>query len=144
MSELSCKKCFSLNFVRSGHTRGHQRYKCRDCGCQFTNTKPRGVSPLLRNLGVILYAHHGVSMMGIAKLFKVSTVAVLKWIRQASDKIAPSLSSSSTGSQAEIIQVDEMWHFINGKKTKFGSGEQWTGYHVNLLDGTSVIVLTPA
>lgn len=56
-----------------------------NAGSQFTETKSGGVSSILRNLGVILYAHHGVSMMDIAKLFKVSTVAVLKWIRRAYD-----------------------------------------------------------
>lgn len=79
-------------------------------------------------------------MMGIAKLFKVSTVAVLKWVRKASDKVAT--LSDPTPPKAEIIQVDEMWHFVNGKKTKFGSGELWMGYRVELSPGTWGIVLT--
>ena len=139
---MSCKKCRSTSYVKAGSIRGCQRYQCKACGCQFTNTKPRGVSPLLRSLGVVLYAHHGVSMMGIAKLFKVSTVAVLKWIRKASDNITA--SSSFPAPRAEIIQVDEMWHFVNGKKTNFGSGEPWTGYHVELSPGMWGIVLTQA
>ena len=139
---LSCKKCGSTSYVRAGNIRSCQRYQCRLCRCQFTDTKPRGVSPLLRNLGVILYAHHGVSMMGIAKLFKVSTVAVLKWIRKASDNIAA--SSNPYAHSAETIQVDEMWHFVNGKKTKFGSGERWMGYRVELSPGMWGIVLTQA
>ncbi len=138
---INCKKCESTSYVKAGTIRGHQRYECRLCGCQFTNTKPRGVSPLLRNLGIILYAHHGVPMAGVARLFKVTTVAVLKWIRKASDKIAMEPSSAS---KATLIQVDEMWHFVNGKKTKFGSGEPWMGYHVELSPGTWGIVLTQA
>lgn len=114
---MSCKKCESTSYVKAGTIRGHQRYQCRTCGCQFTNTKPRGVSPLLRNLGVILYAHQGVPMMAIAKLFKVSTVAVLKWIRKASDKLEADPSRSpKTTDKATLIQVDKMWHFVNGKK----------------------------
>ncbi len=137
---IGCKKCGSTSYVKAGSIRGCQRYQCRSCRCQFTDTKPRGVSPILRNLGVILYAHHGVPMMGIAKLFKVSTVAVLKWVRKASDKVAT--LSDPTPPKAEIIQVDEMWHFVNGKKTKFGSGELWMGYRVELSPGTWGIVLT--
>ena len=45
MEELSCKKCSSNGYVKAGHVRGIQRYKCRECGCQFTHTKPRGVNP---------------------------------------------------------------------------------------------------
>ena len=84
---FKCKKCSSHSYVKSGHIRGLQRYRCKGCGCQFTQTAPRGVSPVLKNLAVLLYAYCGVSMLGIAKLFKVSDVAVLKWIRKASGAI---------------------------------------------------------
>ena len=69
-------------------------------------------------------------------------MAVLKWIRAASDKIsAPEKAETSS---CEVVQVDEMWHFVNGKKTKYGSGVRFVGYHAVLSDGTSVIVLTQA
>ena len=139
---INCKKCGSASYVKAGSIRGFQRYQCKECRCQFTDTKPRGVSPILRNLGVILYAHHGVSMMGISKLFKVSVVTVLKWIRKASDTL-PSSSDAHTP-KADIIQVDEVWHFVNGKKIKFGSGGLWMGYHVELSPGMWGIVLTKA
>ena len=48
MTELNCKKCTSTLYVKSGHVRGLQRYKCKDCGCQFTATKVRGVNPALK------------------------------------------------------------------------------------------------
>ena len=138
---LSCKKCTSQKYVKCGHIRGFQRYKCRECGCQFTATKARGVYPALRELGIILYAHFDVSMRGIALLSKVSTVAVLKWVRAYSDKI--SQTEKIETHPPEIIQVDEMWHFVNGKKTRYGSGEQLMGYHVNLLDGNWALVVMP-
>lgn len=134
---LSCKKCSSYNYSKSGHIRGLQRYVCKDCGYQFTLTKPRGVNPGLRKLGVLLYAHFGVSLSGVARLCKVSVQAVVKWIKAASDELEEPRENS-----AEVIQVDEMWHFVNGKKTRYGSGERFAGYHAVLLDGTSVIVLT--
>ena len=136
---LSCKKCQSHNYSKSGHIRGFQRYKCLDCGCQFTPTKPRGVSPALRRLGVLLYAHFGVSMSGVARICKVSVQAVAKWIKAAADALP-----ATENSHADVIQVDEMWHFVNGKKTKFGSGEPFAGYHAELSDGISVIVLIKA
>lgn len=135
---LNCKKCTSISYVKSGHIRGHQRYKCLGCGCQFTETKARGVSPVLKNLAIILYAHCGLSMLGIAKLFKVSNVAVLKWIRKFSDKIILPTE------QVEIVQIDEFWHFVNGKKNRYGSGEPLMGCRVELLDGNWVIVAMPA
>lgn len=133
---LSCKKCSSKNYRKSGHVRNVQRYVCKDCGCQFTHTPPRGVDPALRKLGVLLYAHFGVSMSGVARIFKVSVQSVAKWIKAASDAIPTPKTTT-----AEVVQVDEMWHFVNGKKTKFGCGEPFAGYRAALLGGTLVIVL---
>ena len=134
---LCCKKCSSKNYTKSGHIRGFQRYRCGDCGCQFTPTKPRGVDPALRKLAVLLYAHFGVSMSGIARLCKVSVQAVMKWIKTAAASVEVAQPAG-----CDTIQVDEMWHFVNGKKTKFGSGERFAGCHAALSDGTLVIVLT--
>lgn len=136
MEKLSCKKCGSSNHVKSGHVRGLQRYQCKECGCQFTNTKSRGVHPALKSFAVVLYAHCGVSMGNIAKLFKVSTVAALKWIRKAAGTV-----ETSPVEKAEIVMVDEFWHFVNGKKTKSGCGEPLTGYRVPLSDTSWAIVL---
>ena len=118
--------------------KGHQRYKCRHCSCQFTDTKRRGVDPVLKKLAVVLYAHCGVSMLGISKLFNVSAVAVLKWIKKYADEIEECPKTH----KAEHVQIDEMWHFVNGKKTKFGCGEPLMGYHVKLLDSSWVIART--
>lgn len=72
----------------------------------------------------------------IARLCNVSTVAVLKWIRAAAleAKTPPSLP------QSDVVMIDEMWHFVNGKKTKYGFGEPLTGYRVSLSDGSWAIV----
>ena len=73
--------------------------------------KPPGVFLAgIRQLGIVPYAHFGISMGGIAKLFNVSMVAVLKWIPRAAKGI-PETDSTET----PMVQVDEMWHFVNGK-----------------------------
>ena len=78
--------------------------------------------------------------VGIAKIFKVSDVAVLKWIRQAAAQVpVPKPEVSSEG-----VMIDEMWHFVNGKKNLYGSGERLMGYRVNLLDGNWALVAIPA
>jgi transposase len=140
MSELICKKCQSSKYVKSGHTRGLQRYKCKECGCQFTETKRRGIHPALKSFAIVLYSYCGVSMGKIARLYKVSTVAVLKWVRAAAIEVQPLHSVSSS----DIVMIDEVWHFVNGKKTKFGSGEPLMGHRVNLSDGNWPLVVMPA
>ena len=138
MSNIHCKKCASERFVKCGHMDGHQRYKCKDCGMQFTLRPRRGVDPIAKGLAVFLYSHCGLSMSKIAQLFTVSVVAVLKWIRKAANDLPKDKASFKS---AEVIMLDEIWHFVNGKKRRYGSGEPLMGYPVALSDGQSVLVV---
>jgi transposase-like protein len=136
MSGLSCKRCNGASYVKNGIVRGHQRYKCRDCGCNFTNTPPRGKPPAMKALAVLLYGMGNMSYGMIARLFGVSDVAVYKWIRSE----AAALPEPSVPADVEIVQLDERWHFVNGKKTSAGSGapsirstgEPWPGFWVSV------------
>lgn len=67
---------------------------------------------------VLLYAMGNMSSGMIARLFGVSEVADFKWIR----KEAAALPEPVTPADVEIVQLDEMWHFVDGKKTNAGSG----------------------
>jgi len=139
MTNIECKKCQSQVCVKSGYIRGVQRYKCKACGCQFTCTKRRGIHPALKSLAIVLYAFCGLSMGKIGRLMKVSTVAVLKWVKEAASEVPP----VHPVAESDIVMIDEMWHFVNGKKRKFGSGERLMGYRVNLLDGSWALVAMP-
>src|SRR3954462_6184170 len=78
----------------------------------------REASRRRKALAVLLYALGNVSQGMIAKLLGVGHVAVYKWIRAAGEGTpAPSATPSD-----DIVQIDEMWHFVDGKKTRFGSG----------------------
>ena len=135
---MPCKKCHSSKFVKSGFVRGHQRYKCKECGCNFTATLPRGKPAAMKALAVLLYAMGNASYGMIARLFGVSDVAVYKWIRAEAEKLPAPCAKSSSG----IVQIDEMWHFVNGKKTKFGSGGPLTLFHGEPWPGSWVGVMT--
>ena len=115
MSGLGCKHCGSGAFVRNGMAHGHQRYRCKACGRSFTATPPRGKPAAMKALAVLLYALGNVSQGMIAKLLGVSHVAVYKWVRAAGEDTPVPLAAPSSG----IVQIDEMWHFVGGKKTKW-------------------------
>ena len=76
-----------------------------------TKTKQRGVHPALKSFAIVLYDFCGVCMGKIAQLFKISTVAVLKWIRTA----ALSAEAPTPVTSSDVVMIDEMWHFVNGK-----------------------------
>ena len=104
MSELSCKKCACKNYIKSVILKNKQRYKCKDYGCQFTDTPVRGKCPKLKEVSVILYVYCGISMLKIGKMCGVSDVAVLYWIRNAAKDAVP----LNPKSDSDIVIIDEM------------------------------------
>ena len=139
MADIHCKSCGCAHSVKSGFARGLQRYKCKECGCNFTMTPPRGKPPAMKALAVLLYGACGASQAMIAKLVGVSAVSVYRWIRKESE----GMDEPEARADAEIVQIDEMWHFVNGKKTRFGSGRLMTHFHGEISPGRSVHVLIP-
>lgn len=134
---MKCKHCGEGNPTKAGHVRGHQRYRCRSCKKHFTNTPLRGKPAAVKNFAVYMYTLCNASLGMIGRTVGVSTVAVLKWVRTAALKLdRPQISE-----QSSLILVDEMWHFVNGKKTKFGSGKPLILCQNVLSDGSWVAVM---
>ena len=120
---------------------GHQRYRCKACGRSFTQTPARGKPPAMKALAVLLHALGNVSQGMIARLLGVSHVAVYKWVRAAGED-APAPSVAPAGN---IVQIDGMWHFVDGKKTRFGSGRPLTLWHGGPWPGNWVgVMMRPA
>lgn len=46
---MRCPKYGSEEFVKSGFTKGKQRYQCKNCKCNFTQAHKRG-APLEKKL----------------------------------------------------------------------------------------------
>jgi hypothetical protein len=69
---LRCKGCGGEEHVKNGFMRGKQRYRCKACGLNFTDTPPRGMPLRVKVEAVLLYLS-GLSMNRTAKLLGVST-----------------------------------------------------------------------
>ena len=134
-----CKFCESKEHYRNGIVRGHQRYKCKDCGRNFTQTAIRGVCPKDKLKALMLYAS-GLSMNRIAQLFGVSTVAVLKWIRALGLTLCPKIEPSGD-EQVLVMEVDEFWHFLKKRKISCGFSKPMIVIDKDSSTGKSVIVL---
>lgn len=119
--------------------RGKQRFQCKMCGYNFVegDRRIRQETLIKRAFAVILYSLGKASYGFIAKLFGVTPPAVLKWLKKESAVI------KELGISGEIrnIEFDEMWHFIQSKKTKNGSSKQWIVIQGEPLDGLSAIVM---
>ena len=138
MQDIACKKCGSNHCVKSGYIRGSQRYKCNECGCNFKLGDNRGkIRPEAKALALLMYGSGKASYGMIARLFKVNRSTVLYWVRSMGSK----LPEPVVDTEIEKVSIDEMWHFINKKNEKFGSGEPWIAVTTRPLDGLLVIVM---
>ena len=135
----TCKLCGSISVVKNGVVRHQQRYRCKDCQVNFVlgDRRIKPETEIKRAFAVILYAVGKSSMRFIARLFDVSTPAVLKWLRVEAKRIGePEIAGT-----VQEMEFDEMWHFIGSKKTKDGSSKPWIVLHGEPLLGLSAIVI---
>ncbi len=106
-----CPKCHASTVYRSGKILGKQRYRCKNCGFQFTRTTPRGRPASEKALAVTLYTM-GLSLSAIARIFHVSPPAVLRWVRNFAERVY----EKPEPGESIIAELDEMWHFLKSKK----------------------------
>ena len=116
--ELRCKRCGSEEHTKNGFMRGKQRYRCRSCGLNFTDTPPRGLPLKTKVTAVLLYVS-GLSMNRTAKLLGVSTPSVMAWIEQFAKTYA---QKPEPEGRAVVIELDEMWHYLKKSPTSSGCG----------------------
>jgi transposase len=134
---LRCKGCGSEEHVKNGFMRGKQRYRCKACGPNFTDTPPRGMPLRIKVEAVLLYLS-GLSMDRTAKLLGVSTPTVQAWIERFAEVYA---RKPEPEGRAVVVELDEMWHLLKSG-TSSGSGR----LGIVLPDGSSTgswAVVTP-
>jgi transposase len=113
---LRCKGCGSEEQVKNGFMRGKQRYRCKACGLNFTDTPPRGMPLRMKVEAVLLYLS-GLSMNRTAKLLGVSTPTVQAWIEKFADVYA---QRPEPEGRAVVVELDEMWHYLKKDQQALG------------------------
>lgn len=113
---MKCLKCSSGNVCKNGKMNGMQRYRCKDCGYNYTkgrNSKDKA----LKRFALELYLE-GLGLRSIGRLLKVSHVSVCNWIRQ----YGKSLDLLQNEHEVCVTEIDEMHSYVGSKKTLAGSG----------------------
>jgi transposase-like protein len=116
---MNCSKCNCPNRVKSGIIKGRQRYKCKDCGCNYTvEIKSTAKSKSQKKQALHLYLE-GLGFRSIGRFLGVSNVSVLNWIRSFGKNVQELQDASRP---IEVVEVDEMYSYIGSKKTTVGFG----------------------
>jgi len=117
----ACPACGGAVLIRSGHACGRQRWRCKDCGRQFTRTEPRGKPAALKRHAIELYCL-GLSMNAVAKRVGVSAQSMLRWVRDHAQQHCP--KPEPTGGSTAVVEIDEVWHFVEKSRKSSGSGRR--------------------
>ena len=135
----TCKKCDATHTVKSGKVAGKQRYKCKNCGCNFREGDNRTNEKVVakKALCILLYAMAKGSFRMMGRILGVDHTLVYRWIRAFGE----SLSEREVPGNIQEIEFDEMWHFIQSKKTNFGSSKPLIVAQGALWPGCSAIVI---
>src|SRR5215211_6387028 len=136
---LRCKRCGGEEHVRNGLMRGKQRYRCKACGLNFTDTPPRGMPLAMKATAVLLYLS-GLSMNRTAKLLGVSTPSVMTGSEQFAKVYA---QKPEPEGRAVVVELDEMWHFLKKRPTSSGSGRLGIVLRGEWLTGSWAVVTPP-
>ena len=99
----ACPKCKATAVKKNGKVQGKQKVKCKSCSYQFTRLTPRGRPAREKAMAITLYTL-GLSMRAIAKIFNLSTNAVLKWIKA----FAKEYYEKPAPGDAILVDLDEM------------------------------------
>ena len=77
MSKMSINKK-----VKNGVVREVQRYKCKECGCNYTIGFEECLAKEKKRRFALSLYWEGLGFHLIGRLLRVSYVAVLKWVRK--------------------------------------------------------------
>jgi hypothetical protein len=119
--------------------RGQQRYLCKGCSLNFTNTPTCGKPLALKAAAVLLYVS-GLSMNRTAKLLGVSTPTIQAWLEQFAAAYA---QKPEPEGRAVVIELDEMWHDLKKSPSRSGSGRLGIVRQANWWTGNAGVVTRP-
>jgi len=124
---LTCKKCGSDRVIKSGIVAGRQRFRCKDCGCNFRvgDNRTNETIATKRLLCVLLHFMTKASFRTLGKLLQTDHALVYRWIQTFNENMTKSPNSR------EIAQmnIQELQQFIDTKK------ETWTTKQLTVIDG---------
>jgi len=105
---MRCPNCKSEHRVKSGFMKGHQRYKCKECGCNYTvDYEKVSAKEKKMRLALALYLE-GLGFHSIARLLNVSHVTVMNWIK----KFGAALSLIRNPKPVKIMELDEIHTYV--------------------------------
>jgi len=119
---MDCKRCGAENVVRNGKIRCKQRWLCKACQFNFVEGDERKTwreerYEKQKALAVLLVCV-GLSYRAAGMVVGVVRNTVYEWFKA----FAQQIELPKPEGPLESVEMDEMWHFLEKKRTSVGSG----------------------
>ena len=89
----------SREYTKDGFALKKQRYKCKKCGCNFTQSHSRFASEETKALALKMYLE-GMGFRAIGRVVGFSNVSVLRWIRKFGETVEARVQMGHDASQS--------------------------------------------
>jgi len=135
-----CKKCGSNNTVKSGIVGGRQRFRCKECNCNFRIGDKRTNEKVAAKkfLCILLHITTHSSFRTISKLVQTDTSLVYRWIKKFNTHLH---GSQLFNKNKTPIKLEEILHYCGLKKENFELLKQLVMRHEKLLPEFLVSVI---
>src|SRR3989338_9719040 len=104
---IICHKCQSNSYIKNGFVRGKQRYRCKECHCNFIEGDDRDkYDNITRNLAIRMYLNN-CGLRRIAEILKVPLTTIFMWIQNAGRLVDQMVKERKREVQdIEILEMD--------------------------------------
>ena len=121
---MNCKRCQSETLSRNGIVRKKQRWRCQSCQYNFVAGDERSTwrenkYQRQKALSVLLVCM-GLSYRAAGQVVGVVRNTIYQWFKS----FAQSIELPESEAPVEVIEMDEMWHFLEKKRISSGFGRQ--------------------
>lgn len=113
---MKCAKCKAEKMqYKDGFTKaGSQHYPCGVCGARYTpEPKKPGYSQAVRQMAVRMYAD-GLGFRQIGRQLELGHSTVMEWIKAHAEQ----LPDAPVPEEVDTVEMDELYTFIEAKKTE--------------------------
>jgi len=126
--------------TKNGVIRRMQRWKCVNCGYNYTKSEPRGYPKWMKRRALELYLE-GVGLREIGRLLGVANVTVLYWVRGLGEKVLK-LRRERGAVRVQVMKLDEMEHYVRKNNKNFGYGSLMIGKEESLpIPGSDIVMI---
>lgn len=126
---MICPACKSDKVIKNGSIHnGNQKFFCKNCGRQFVENPTNKVIPKETWDIVDKLLLEKIPIAGIARTTDISQPWLQNYINEKYENTPQKIESTEIVGRL-TIECDEMWSFVQSKKTNSGYGSLWIKIH---------------